>query len=79
MILKLLKWLPAIAAPLLGIVEAVVKFAKELLTLIVTILFPIIPNEKFKVTVTTIRALVDKIYDWISGGKDTILKAIGAI
>ena len=77
--LKLLTWLPAIIAPLLGIVEAVVKFIKEILTLVVTILFPIIPSEKFKNIVTKVRTIVDKVYDWISGGKEKILKAIGAI
>jgi len=77
--LKLLTWIPAIVAPLLGILEAAVKFLKEVLTLVVTILFPIIPNEKFREAVTKLRAIVDKLYDLISLGKDKILKAIGAI
>jgi hypothetical protein len=77
--IKLLSWLPAIVAPLLGILEAVLKFLKEALTLIVTILFPIIPNAKFKVIVTKLRALVDKAYDVLSGAKDSILKYIGVI
>ena len=77
--MKLLNWIPAFAAPLLGILEAVLKFLKELLTLIVTILFPIIPNEGFKKLVTVIRALVDKAYDLLSGWKENILKYVKLI
>ena len=79
MFTKLLQWLPALVSPLLGILEAVLKFVKEVLTLVVTVLFPIIPNEKFKAIVTVVREWVNKIYDWISGGKEKILKAIGLI
>lgn len=77
--MKLLSWIPAIVAPLLGILEAVLKFLKELLTLIVTILFPIIPNESFKKVVTMVRSIVDKAYDLLSNWKDKILKAISLI
>jgi len=77
--MKLLQWLPAILATVLGILEVVIKFLKELLTLVVSVLFPIIPSNKFKAIVTAIRGWVDKIYDFISKYKDMILKAIGAI
>jgi hypothetical protein len=77
--MKLLNWIPAIVAPLLGILEAVLKFLKEVLTLIVTILFPIIPNAGFKALVTKIRAIVDKAYDLLSAWKDTILKYLKLI
>lgn len=76
---KWLSWLPAIVAPLLGILEAAVKFLKEVLTLVVTILFPIIPSESFKKVVTMIRGIVDKVYDLLSQWKDKILVAIKLI
>jgi hypothetical protein len=76
---KLLLWLPAIVAPLLGILEAVLKFLKEVLTLVVTVLFPIIPNEGFKKIVTTVRGIVDKVYDLLSQWKEKILSAIKLI
>ena len=76
---KLLSWIPAFVAPLLGILEAVLKFLKEVLTLIVTILFPIIPHEGFKKVVTKIRTWVDKLYDLLSQWKDKILSAIKLI
>jgi len=77
--LKLLSWLPAIVVPLLGILEAALKFLKELLTLVVTLLFPIIPNEGFKKVVTLIRGIVDKAYDLLSQWKEKILSAIKLI
>jgi len=79
MAMKLLNWIPAFVAPLLGILEAALKFLKEVLTLIVTILFPIIPNEGFKKVITTIRGIVDKAYDLLSQWKDKILSAIKLI
>ena len=73
MIKKLLLWLVSFLPSLLGIAEAAVKFIKEVLTLVVDILFPIIPIAKFKVLVTTIRGGVDKLYDWISKNKEKLL------
>lgn len=66
---RLLVFLPT----LLGIIETAIKFLKEVITLIVDILYPIIPNEKFKVIVTKIRKIVDAIYDWISKNKNKLL------
>jgi hypothetical protein len=77
--MKLVTWLPTIVATIFGILEAVLKFLKEVLTLIVSILFPIIPNNKFKAFVTKMRALIDKGYDVISKAKESILKWVGVI
>ena len=77
--MKLLTWLPAIIVPLLGIVEAVLKFLKELLTLVVTLLFPIIPSEGFRKIITLIRDWIGKIYDGLSKAKEGILKFLGMI
>jgi hypothetical protein len=66
---RLLVFLPT----LLGIVETAIKFLKEALTLVVDILYPIIPNAAFKVVVTKIRNIVDVIYDWINKNKEKLL------
>jgi hypothetical protein len=76
---KAIQWLAAILATAIGFGEVILKFVKELLTLIVDILFPIIPAENFKKIVTAIRAWVDVAYNWLSANKDKILKWIGAI
>jgi hypothetical protein len=49
----------------LGIIQAVLKFIKELITLIVDILFPIIPIAKFQKVVLTIRAGVETVDGWV--------------
>jgi hypothetical protein len=77
--MKVIKWLAAILATVIGFAEVILKFLKELLTLVVDILFPIIPAESFKKIVTTIRAWVDIGYNWLSANKDKILKWIGVI
>jgi len=64
---------------ILGIAETVVKFVKEVITLIVDILYPVIPNDMFKVIVTKIRATVESIYTWISTNKDKILNYLKLI
>lgn len=75
--MKLLTWLPAIVATVLGIVEAILKVLKELLTLVVDILFPVIPIAKFKAFVTWLRGVVDIVYDWVSKIKEALLKVAG--
>lgn len=64
---------------LLGIVETIVKFIKEVITLIVDILYPIIPNAGFKVMVAKIRSVVEAIYQWISENKEKLLKYLNLI
>lgn len=75
--MKLITWLPTIVATIFGLLEAVLKFLKEVLTLAVDILFPIIPNAKFKAFVTWLRGKIDKFYDVISKAKESILKWVG--
>ena len=73
MIKKLLLWLVAFLPTIIGILEVVVKFVKEVLTLVADILFPIIPIAKFKVIVTAMRGFVDKLSDWLGKNKEKIL------
>lgn len=76
---KLLQWLPTVLAGVLGVLQVVVKFIKEVLTLAVDILFPIIPNDKVKAIVLKIREIVNKADEWIQKGKDVILKWVGIL
>jgi len=64
---------------LLGIGEAIVKFIKEVITLIVDVLYPIIPNDTFKIIVTKVRAVVESVYTWISENKEKILNYLNLI
>ena len=77
MINKIKNWILAFLPTILGIVETALKFLKEVLTLVVDILFPIIPIGKFKTIVSTIREVVNKIYDTVSNLKIKLLKYIG--
>lgn len=60
-------------ASMLGIVQVVVKFIKELLTLIVNILFPIIPDGKFEEIILKVRSIVNKIDEWLEKIKAKLL------
>jgi ACT domain-containing protein len=76
MIKKLVQWLYVNLAGVLGVLQAVVKALKEILTVIVNILFPIIPSAKFKTIVLLVRGIVNKVDDVIQKVKDFFLKTI---
>lgn len=73
---KLLKWLPVNLAGVLGIIQAVIKVLKELLTVVVNILFPLIPSSKFQKIVTMVRDWVNKIDAWIESIKGFFLRVV---
>lgn len=75
MIKKLLLWLPKNLASVLGIIQAVLKFVKEILTLIVNVLYPIIPSKKFQGVVDTVRKIVNVADGWIEKLKKLLLAA----
>ncbi len=77
--MKIIQWLIAFVPTLIGIIQAGIKFIKEILTLITDILFPIIPIAKFKTFVTWLRATVDKIDIGFQKIKDAILKWLGLL
>jgi len=77
--MKFLKWFAAILVTLIGFGEVILKFLKELVTLIIDILFPIIPIEKFKVIVNNVRAWIDVAYDWLSKNKEQMLKFLNLL
>lgn len=71
---KLLLWLPKVIPGLLGIVRAFIKLGKEICTLIIDILFPIIPSAQFKTIVLKIREVFNKLDEWIGKGADFLLR-----
>ncbi|MCX5657962.1 MAG: hypothetical protein NTZ48_07100 [Candidatus Omnitrophica bacterium] len=74
MLAKLLSWLPTNIAGILGIVQAVIKFIKELLTLAVNILLPVIPGDKFDGIVIKVRDAMNKIDEGVEKIKSFLLK-----
>ena len=71
---KLLIWVSVNGLSILGMVQVVIKFVKELLTLVVNILFPIIPDGKFEQIVLKVRAFVEKADGWVENIKKWLLK-----
>lgn len=76
-IMKIITTLPKIGASVLGIAQVVCKFVKEVCTLCVNLLYPVIPSEKFHKVVDTVRAWVNIADEWIEKGKDFLLKIGG--
>lgn len=76
MITKLLAWIPVNMAGILGIVQAVIKFIKEVLTLAIDLLLPIIPGDKFDKVVYATRDIVNKIDEIVEKIKNFFLQAI---
>jgi hypothetical protein len=70
----LVKWVALNGASIVGMVQAVLKFVKELLTLVINILFPIIPDGKFEQIVLKVRDVVNKVDDFIEKYKGYLLK-----
>lgn len=71
---KLIGWIAVNGLSILGMVQVVIKFVKEVLTLVVNILFPIIPDGKFEAIILSVRGWVEKIDGWVEKGKVWILK-----
>ena len=74
-ITKILKVLPLTLTSVLGIAQAVLKFAKEVITLIINLFFPFTPDDgKFEKFVMKARDIINKISDWLEKGKAWLLK-----
>jgi hypothetical protein len=73
--MNLIKWVPVNLAGIFGIVQAVVKLVKEVLTVVVNILFPLFPDEgKFEKFITKMRSIVNVVDSWIETIKGYLLK-----
>lgn len=71
---KLIQWIALNGLSVLGMVQVIIKFVKEVLTLVVNILFPIIPDGKFEQVVLKVRSIVESVDAWIEKGKAVLLK-----
>lgn len=72
---KILTWITLNGLSILGMVQVVIKFVKELLTLVVNVLFPIIPDGKFEEVIIKVRAFVEKADAIVEKVKVWLLKA----
>jgi len=70
---KLLLWVPKNLVAILGILQVGIKLVKEILTLIVDLLYPVISSEKFEDIVDTIREKVNMVDEWVEKIKDFLL------
>jgi len=75
-ITKIVNWLKLNVVSILGIAQAVVKFMKEILTAVVNLLFPVIPNANFQAIVMAVRDAVNAIDAWIEKIKTWILPKV---
>ena len=74
---RLVKWIPQNLTAILGIIQAVIKFVKEVCTLIVDILGPIIPGDGVENIVKIVRDVCNAIDEWVERIKDFLLSIGG--
>ena len=70
---KLITWLPTNIGAIIGIAQAIVKFVKELCTLFIDIIAPIIPGDGDDKLVKTIRDACNKIDEVLEKIKSFLL------
>jgi len=71
---KIISWVKLNLASAIGMVQVVLKFVKEVLTLALNILFPAFPHsESFEATVTKVRDFVNTIDAWFETLKSYLL------
>ena len=74
LIKKLVAWLPKNLASVIGIAEAILKAVKEILTILLTFIAPIIPGDKDEQILIMLRDIVNKCYEALSKAKDFLLQ-----
>jgi hypothetical protein len=72
--MKIVTWILANGATLLGLLQAIVKALKELATGIVNLLSLLIPDSKAKKAVEVVRELFNKVDDGIEFIKKYLIK-----
>jgi len=70
---KILSWIMLNGASVLGIIQAVVKAVKEILTAVVNLLSIFIPSDKIEDVVMVIRNILNKIDDILEKIKEKLL------
>lgn len=71
---KLLTWLPKNLAAVLGIVQSIIKFVKEVATLALDIIAPLIPGDKDDKLIKIVRDFCNSVDGWVEKIKDFLLK-----
>ena len=71
---KIITWLMVNGATVLGLLQAIVKAVKELLTGVVNLVSLFLPKEKAEAAVKTVRATLNKIDEVIEAVKDFLIK-----
>jgi len=70
---KIFSWILLNGASILGMIQAVVKAVKEILTAVVNLLSIFIPSDKIEKVVMTVRNILNKIDEWIEIIKEKLL------
>ena len=71
---KVISWIMLNGATLLGLLQAVVKAVKELLTGVVNLVSLFLPEEKAEEAVKAVRAVLNKVDEIIEAVKDFLIK-----
>ncbi len=71
---KVITWILANGATLLGLVQAIIKAVKELLTGVVNLISLFIPQAQANKIVEAVRGALNKIDEWIEVGKGYLIK-----
>lgn len=75
---KILALIPLILTSGLGMLQAVIKFAKEVVTLVINLFFPFTPdNGKFEAFVVKVRGAINTFSDWFDKAKVWLTKIAG--
>ena len=61
LIAKLISWIPKNIAAILGIIQAIIKFGKEVATLALDIVAPLIPGDKDDNIIKTVRDIFNTV------------------
>ena len=73
--MAIVKWVLLNGVSILGMIQVVIKFVKELLTLVVNVLFPVfwVNEGSFEKTVLKVRAMVETLDGWVEKLKAAML------
>lgn len=74
-VIKVAKWIFTNLAGIIGVLQALIKVVKELLTVIVNALSLFMPIEKAQAVVEKARLLCNKIDEWLEYIKNHLLPA----
>lgn len=70
---KIISWVMLNGATLLGVLQAIIKAIKELVTGVVNLLSLFLTDEAAEASVTTLRGLLNKVDGWIENIKTLLV------